>query len=64
MYIDRVFSAIVFLCVCVSVCVQISLDNPSSKPLTYHALLRGEDANKFSIVGGADTITVSILHCN
>lgn len=41
--------------------MQITLENSSSKPLTYRALIRGEGASKFSVVEGSDTITVSIL---
>ena len=43
--------------------LQITLDNPSTKPLTYRALLRGESASQFSIVGVSETITVSTLTC-
>ena len=38
--------------------LQITLDNPSTKTLKYRALLRGEHASKFIIVGSPETITV------
>ena len=40
--------------------MQVHLQNPSTKPLVYRALIRGENAEDFSIAEGKETITVSI----
>ena len=53
------YTCIMVHCACV---VQLTLENPSSKPLRYRILLRGDHASKFTVVGGSDTITVSTKH--
>ena len=55
-YMYTAFSVAVRVATCLF--LQITLDNPSTKTLKYRALLRGEHASKFIIVGSPETITV------
>ena len=59
-YMYTAFSVAVRVATCLF--LQITLDNPSTKTLKYRALLRGEHASKFIIVGSPGTITVRSIY--